>query len=286
MDGTTGLQPGQVLTSKNGASAPPPPPPPECEQVINGETVLEDDGGCMSLTGGALSDADGHGGHAYATEQDNPSPDYAQGGVWQLDFAQAGAYELWAHIPATVTDLTPAAEYKVAYDGQSALVHVDQAAAAGTWAYLGTFAFAAGAEQWVRLGDNYGDPSTNGKQIVLDALQVVPSDGCECDDPLATDIQSCGDSGTQTRSCDGCYWSSWSECSEAPSGSSSGSGGADSSDPRLLGDDAITGGGLHGTVCSTRPGSPRPDGLALLVLSAAALALGGRSTRRRNRPRR
>ena len=236
----------------------------------------------MSLTGGALTEIDGHGGHAFVTTQDNPSPDYADGGLWLLEFAQAGDYALWVYIPAT-SDLSPLAVYKIAHGGASDTVQLDQAAAGGSWALLGTFSFAAGGDQWVRLGDNYDDPNTNGKRIALDALKVAPSQGCECGEVLATESQPCGESGAgiQTKTCDGCYWSAWSECSEPPSGGGgAGSGGAAGTPAgQPEGDSSVSGDALQGFVCSAGQGPSRPDWLALLGLAAAGLALGCRTRR-------
>ena len=281
-DGYSNLAQGQILTASGGSVTPPPPPPPACNQLIDGETVIEEDGGCASPTGGALADADGHGGHAYHTAQDNPSPDYAEGLVWQLPFAGAGDYDLWAYVPATVADLTSLATYKVAFSGNAQKVQVDQAAAAGSWAFLGTFPFSAGEGQWVRLGDNHDDPATAGKQLGLDALRLVPSSGCECDQLGGAEERACGGDGTQSRSCDGCHWSPWSSCVEG-----AGQGGGAASDPSTGGagaggttvaDGVSDGGAMQGALCTVgRIGSSGSSPLGWLSL----IALAGFVRRRR-----
>ena len=61
-------------------------------------------------------------------------------------------------------------------------MYVSQSASEGTWAYLGTFAFAAGGDQWVRLGDNYVGDDDEGRYAALDALKVVPPNAGDDDD--------------------------------------------------------------------------------------------------------
>jgi len=144
-----------------------------------------------------------------------PEPDYAEGINWMLDFGQGGDYDVWAYIPSAIDDLTNGALYKVFHDGgdTTEISTVDQAGDAGSWAYLGDYSFATGANQWVRLGDNFSHASDEGTKVVFDALKLVPvGGGCECGEAGAVETQPCGDVGVQVRTCDGCWWSDWSEC--------------------------------------------------------------------------
>ena len=173
IDGATGIAKGQTHTSANGQTT---TPPTTCDLVIPpSETVIEDDSPCLTALGNLSETSSGLGGHAYYATQDNPDPDYAEGGIWVLNFAQAGQYAVWAWVPSGVPDLTTEAVYKVQFGAGSKKVTLDQAASAGGWVHLGNFTFAAGPDQWVRLGDNFLSASNQGKNFVIDALKVVPT---------------------------------------------------------------------------------------------------------------
>lgn len=229
IDGHSGLLKGQELISKNG-DVDPPPPPPVCDPIAPAEVILADDGPCLALGGKPehWSEGGGHGGHAYFTPQDVPSPDYAEAGLWVFQFAQAGDYDLWAYQPGAVADRTGAATYKISFSGgQASKTLVDQAANSDTWVHLGAFPFDQGVEHWIRIGDNY-EPGHEGKNVVVDDLRIAPAAACVCDQPGAVDTQPCGDGGEQTRTCDGCQWSDWSACSIGTGGDESTGGGASS----------------------------------------------------------
>ncbi len=196
----------------------------QCAVAPTGETILEEDDSCSQQVGASgLVDTTGHGGHAYSTPQDVPSPNYAQGVIWMLDLARAGSYELWAYIPSSVTNLSGEVIYKVQFAGEATQkVPIDQAASAGDWVKLGEFSFAAGADQWIRLGDNFSDPAQKGKNIAFDALKLVApsadagsmsgsSGPCSAGQ---VDKLDCGPGAFQTRTCgtDG-QWQDWGACS-------------------------------------------------------------------------
>ena len=56
---------------------------------------------------------------------------------------------------------------------------IDQSLTQGGWVDLGSYDFAAGDKQWVRLGDNYVNASDNGKSFAIDALRVTPVAGAD-----------------------------------------------------------------------------------------------------------
>lgn len=174
IDGYKNLAKGQTLTSNNGGGTP--PPPTTCDIVIQptGDTIIEDESPCAAKQGTLGESTSGMGGHAYTATLDVPDPDYAEGVVWNLTFAQAGTYDVSAWIPNGISNLTPEAVYKTQFDGGSAKVTVDQAGNAGGWALIGTYGFAAGGQQWVRLGDNYLSAASQGKTFVIDALKISP----------------------------------------------------------------------------------------------------------------
>jgi len=185
--------------------------PDDC--LIQGETIIEEDGPCASVVG-TLNDADGHGGHAYWATKEEVDPDYDQGVNWMFEFPAAGDHDLWIWVPEGLGALTTDADYKVFYGDQSAHVYVPQAGNEGTWVHLGTFSFEPGGDQWVRLGDNYTSAEDQGLTVAFDALKIAPVTECECTTAGAIQTQHCGIDGEQWRECDGCSWGPWSECDE------------------------------------------------------------------------
>ena len=183
LDGYTGIDQWDNLISGNGGGGDDDDDhgdddddsqPGDC--LIDGVTIIEEDGPCVSHVGdpGTFGEFDGHGGHAYYVVKEEPDPDYDQGVNWMMEFPAPGEYELHAHVPAGLGNLTADADYKVFHGASSEHVYVSQSANEGTWAYLGTFSFAAGGDQWVRLGDNYVGADDQGRYAFLDALKVVP----------------------------------------------------------------------------------------------------------------
>jgi hypothetical protein len=57
--------------------------------------------------------------------------------------------------------------------GETTSVTIDQAADNG-WRKLGAFAFAAGGNQFVNLGDNTGEAGSTNTQLVFDTLRLTP----------------------------------------------------------------------------------------------------------------
>jgi MYXO-CTERM domain-containing protein len=171
IDGYTGLNQGDDLVSKNGATT---TPPPVCDILIGpAETILEEDSACGSPTGGPLDAITGHGGNGFWTTQDVVDPDYSEGLVWQLTFAQAGQFRVSAWVPP-LTDPTTGANYKLQHGAGTDKVTVDQSQVSDDWLELGSFDFAAGGNQWVRLGDNFVNAADQGKQVGIDALRFSP----------------------------------------------------------------------------------------------------------------
>lgn len=175
LDGQSGLAKGQSLTSNNDGTTT--PPPPTCDIVIQptGETLIEDTSTCAETKGAPSESTAGMGGHAYHALLDNPDPDYAEGIFYNLVFAQAGDYDVFAWVPSGISSLTSQAVYKTQHAGASSFATLDQAAAAGGWAFVGKYSFAAGGDQWVRVGDNYASAASQGKTFVMDALKVAPA---------------------------------------------------------------------------------------------------------------
>lgn len=216
IDGYTGIQRNQTLVSQNGAE--PEPPPPMCDVVIGTDPVtLEEDGPCTQRMGTLTDLADGSGGHAFYAPLSHPSPDYAAGAIYQLQFAAPGTYELRVAIPAGVPNQAPEATYKISFaGGASENVVLDQSAFAGGEAVLGRWDFDDVSSQWVRVGDNYDDAANEGKNFAMDALVVAPALPCVCATNGELDVEPCPEGGQRARTCDGCDYGEWGACTTEP----------------------------------------------------------------------
>jgi len=189
-DGYEDLTAGLTLVSGNAGEP--------CQVIGPEETILEDDGPCFHRYGPAAywhDEAAGHGGHSvwtYTIDQDEPD-NFAR---WELDFEQAGEYELWAYVPAAFGE-SEQAGYVVRAGGEELSVTVSQAAASDDWAGLGAFDFDEGGDQWVQLADNTGEPyvsETDNTMIAFDALRVAPAAASDSDADSDTDSDVDADS--------------------------------------------------------------------------------------------
>ncbi len=97
-------------------------------------------------------------------------------GIWNLNMATPGTYVVEAYTAAPFAQ-SRQAHYQVHHDGQTDVVVVDQTAVDG-WNLIGEFEFAAGSDQWIRLEDKTGEPSSDDVQVVFDAIRLtmVPPD--------------------------------------------------------------------------------------------------------------
>ncbi len=110
-------------------------------------------------------------------------------GVWNLEFDVAGAYLVEAYTDAAYAESLQAS-YQIQHAGTADIAVIAQSAVDG-WNPLGTFEFAAGGGQWIRLNDNTGEPFNGGEtQLVFDAIQLTPEGD---DDDTADDDDSSDD---------------------------------------------------------------------------------------------
>ncbi|RMG97932.1 MAG: hypothetical protein D6705_07435 [Deltaproteobacteria bacterium] len=144
--------------------------PPEGAIVDNGDA-------CYELYGPEQywrEEAAGYGGSLqWTAATDFPEP--SNFAVVRLHFAQAGSYVARAYIEPAYAQ-SKMTVYRIRAGGQEFDVPVDQSTASG-WVELGTFEFAAGGDQWIRLDDNTGEPNDATIQIVFDAFEVAPPAG-------------------------------------------------------------------------------------------------------------
>jgi uncharacterized protein (TIGR03382 family) len=112
----------------------------------------------------------------HATD-DTAEANYAH---WTLHFAEAGTYRVEVYTAAPYAQ-SHQARYQIRHDGAVDEVVVDQAASDG-WQALGDLTFAGGADQWVHLGDDTGEPLADSVQLVFDAVRLTRLDGPDVGD--------------------------------------------------------------------------------------------------------
>ncbi|HOX45412.1 MAG TPA: SpoIID/LytB domain-containing protein [Myxococcota bacterium] len=159
--------------------------PSACSPEVAGAEALVDDGDSCFVRASCDSwheEALGHGGHLFWTYAWDGAPDCTA--RWRLTFAEAGDYRLEAWVEE-FGNRSLGVPYLVRHAGQEAALVLSQAQSG--WLQLGTFAFAAGADQWVELSDATGEPYAERRQILVDALRITraepPADGGPDEEP-------------------------------------------------------------------------------------------------------
>jgi hypothetical protein len=137
-----------------------------------------DDGDACFETGGPPAylrrvDTAGHGGDLIWTHTTDSAAEvsYAQ---WNLALAVAGRYVVEVYTDAAFAQ-SRQARYVVHAGGADHELVLDQTAVDG-WQVLGELDFAAGADQWIHLADNTGEPGADNVQLVFDAVRITPVD--------------------------------------------------------------------------------------------------------------
>jgi lysozyme len=93
-------------------------------------------------------------------------------GVWHLSFEQPGRYLVEAYTASPWAESTQA-RYQVHHEGVTTVAQVDQTGTDG-WTVIGEFDFEQGGEQWIRLEDLTGEPSSADIRVVVDAVRITP----------------------------------------------------------------------------------------------------------------
>ena len=165
-----------------------------CLPIAHGGGVVDDGDQCFAA-GGPLayvrlvSTAGESGDLRWTHTTDNATE--ANFGQWNLTLAEAGTYKVEAYTASSYAQ-SKQAKYVVHANGADATATLDQSAVDG-WQALGTFDFAAGADQFVHLADNTGEPSARNIQLVFDAIRLTrvddatppPVGGDDTTDPAA-----------------------------------------------------------------------------------------------------
>jgi hypothetical protein len=164
-----------------------------CPLIEGTGSTIDDGGGCFRAGGKTeyirLDEDAGHGGSfKWTAATDYPSTyNY---GVWRLLFEEAGRYQVEVHVP-DIDNKSHQTIYRISHAGSHADVAINQQEVSG-WVALGSFDFARGGRQWLRLDDNTGEETRKERKIVFDAIRLTregdeaPPPADKPDDPEAT----------------------------------------------------------------------------------------------------
>jgi uncharacterized protein (TIGR03382 family) len=149
---------------------------PTCDPIPGDGRVIDDSEVCTEIGGPAAyirTANDGWGGELKWTHTTDDATE-ANFATWHLEFVEAGRYRVEAYTPASFAQSKQAA-YVVHHAGADDTTVVDTTAVDG-WTLIGDFDFAAGADQYIHVGDNTGEPVANNVQLVFDAVRVTRLD--------------------------------------------------------------------------------------------------------------
>jgi hypothetical protein len=113
----------------------------------------------------------------YIRDDNANEANYAE---WTLHMAEAGIFRVEVFTDGAYAQ-SEQAEYWLRHDGVVEAITIDQTVISG-WQSLGDFAFTAGGDQWLHLGDNTGEPSSTDTQLVFDAVQLTRLNAPPVDD--------------------------------------------------------------------------------------------------------
>ncbi len=153
--------------------------------------TLDNTGACFRSFGPAAtwrSAAAGQGGNLVWTNAFT-GPRADNWAWWRLELAAAGDYRVEFSVDAAYAKFA-STRYEIFANGVSHPVTVNQSTGTG-WHTLGTFHFAAGGDQFVRLFDNHPTITVPaGSRITADAVRLVPA-GPACGDGTCNGTETC-----------------------------------------------------------------------------------------------
>ncbi len=239
---------------------------PPCGTIAAAGGDLDDGDACFELAGSpeywrhVTEGEQGDSVWTAVTDFDTPS-NYARA---ELHFAEAGRYQIEAHLVGAYAQST-LASYAVTHTDGTTAVPVDQSTQSG-WISLGEFDFSAGGhDQAIRLDDNTGEPTSVEVRLGIDAFRLTRLDLPDAAEDTGND--SSGGQGSDAGD---------EETSEAPDengNESESDGGFSDEDTGVL--PPFDGEAESGCGCATQ-GGRAPLGLVVIVASSAM-----RSRRRR-----
>lgn len=137
--------------------------------IIGAEgSVIDDDAPCF-VNRGLIPHAGGYANTHFSTIA-NAAADPEEWGTWMLAFTQNGRYTVEVYAEDSQTQR---ARYEIRAGSLTDYVLVDQSARNG-WTQLGTYTFTANANQYIKLPDNTGEPVTELRRIIYDAVRILP----------------------------------------------------------------------------------------------------------------
>lgn len=146
-----------------------------CRPIPRAGAVIDDLDACASFFGPAegyrWNGDHGYGGsfrwtYAFASA----TPDNY--GEYRLALEEAGDYEVWVYLDPDAAAGSTSSRYLLRHGNAEEEIRVDQANENG-WVSLGVFGFVAGADQWLRVLDNTGEPFSERRRIVFDAVKLT-----------------------------------------------------------------------------------------------------------------
>ncbi len=161
--------------------------PSNCGALGASGGIVEEDGNCMTLGGPTQYlrsvSGTGHDGSLVWTGATANST-AANYGIWWVKVPQAGRYKLEVYVNRDYATSTQA-KYSIRHNGRTDVVSLNYTTAGG-FRSLGEFEFSGAAGERVRLDDNTGDPSSQSKRLIIDALRVTRITGDEPTPPPPT----------------------------------------------------------------------------------------------------
>jgi MYXO-CTERM domain-containing protein len=166
-------------------------------------------------------------------------------GRWDLVFEQGGSalVETWIE-PGFAGSMQ--ARYVITHAGATEEVVIDQSSGNG-WVELGTFDFAAGGGQSVRLDDNTGESFDDQRVLVFDAVRVMPLDAGSDETGTSQGATSAADGTVGDGTAGGDVLESGEGLGSGDAGSTSGVGGLTGFGPGSPGPES-------GCACTSAPG--------------------------------
>ncbi len=188
--------------------------------VVKCETVIPAGGGTLEETDACFSReasnswhelSAGSGSHLFYTYVWDKAAEAV--GTWKLNMAAAGKYKVEAYIASGIGAMSERAPYTVRANGSEKTVAVNVTQSG--WVTIGTFDFAKGGDQWVKLSDASGEPytDTNGKRIAFDAIRLSVAETCT--NACTEGAKECSGNGVRTcsKGTNGCTaWSGVTNC--------------------------------------------------------------------------
>jgi hypothetical protein len=97
-------------------------------------------------------------------------------GRWLVKAGRATRYSVEVYLDGGIMGTATTAQYDIVHGGVTDTVMVNQTTASG-WLSLGDFDFAATGDEYIELGDNTGEAGSLDRQVLFDAVRVLPLDG-------------------------------------------------------------------------------------------------------------